>query len=219
MLANLFIYLYTKKAMKKKYLEIEFKYLVDGSQVFAFKNFMNKQFEGKFSFEYIESDDDYFFRDINDPEFLRFRYGKKGDYKELTHKKRIDPETTTVREETNVALALDQDDEDVINLCENLGFKHNFKISKMVHLYRFEDATIPFYTVVDMDGGIEHFIEIEADEDLTNKIGEKKSLKLIEKYEKIIAEGTGLISKEKRITTSLADRYKRNKKGKRVFLL
>lgn len=196
--------------MKKpnKFLEVEYKYEVDGSQLFEFKTFMMKTFVelgSTFMFEYIESDDVYFVDPSKPDEFLRYRYEVGKPRKELTHKKRLSKKNCFVRSENNLRVD-NSEDSTVYDFCERMGYYYNFKITKLVHLYRFLDATIPFYSVIDSEGKLRHFIEIEADEALSNEISTKKCLGILDKYEQILTK-SGLIKKENRILDALFDMY------------
>lgn len=93
----------------------------------------------------------------------------------------------------------------------DMGFKYNFKIWKMCHIYKFADATIVFYTVIE-DGKTseQHLIEIEVDEETIHTLTEEQAWEIIRKYEKILAP-TG-VNPQKRLRRSLYDMYRKDLK-------
>ena len=87
-----------------------------------------------------------------------------------------------------------------------MGYKKNFKINKYCHIFKFEDATVVFYTVRE-DGSDknDHFVEIEVTEETIHKLTEDEAWNIIGKYEKIL-EPIGL-NAQRRLRKSLFEMY------------
>ncbi|MCX9024596.1 MAG: hypothetical protein OIN85_00705 [Candidatus Methanoperedens sp.] len=86
------------------------------------------------------------------------------------------------------------------------GYKFNFEIWKMCHIYYFPDATLVFYTVREKGRTeVAHFIEIEVKEETIHELTEQQAWDVIAKYEKIL-EPVG-ISPQKRLRKSLYEMY------------
>ncbi len=162
----------TKEPQKmKEFIEFETKYRVDGSLLFDFKKLIEDKLSHHDAFLYIESDDIYYTKGESD--FLRYRFSrsKKDKRAELTYKRKTQNANNILREEVN--LRVDNNDKDTVEaMVEALNFKRNFKISKMSHIYDFEDVVLPFYTVTDEEGNTDHFMEIEVRESLIPKLTE-----------------------------------------------
>jgi hypothetical protein len=184
--------------------EVETKYSVEGELVYAFKK-LAQELEGLKDFVYVESDDIYY---TKEDEFLRYRFSnsKKDKRAELTYKVKINKENNIIRKEVNLRV-----DSNHITTVEEfascLGYAKNFRISKIVHLYRFEDATLPFYTVIDESGKMKHFIEIEVNEEILSKLSEEQCWDIIRKYEEKLAP-LG-ITAQKRLKKSLFEMYRK----------
>jgi adenylate cyclase class IV len=105
-------------------------------------------------------------------------------------------------------------EEDIKRGALLMGFTPNFTITKSCQIYKFEDATLVFYTVYDITEGstsskVDHFVEIEVSEEKINKEGltEVQAWAIIEKYEKTLAP-IG-ITPQKRLRKSLWEMYRR----------
>jgi predicted adenylyl cyclase CyaB len=189
--------------------EFEVKFRVEGDLVYEFKKLVGNLQDLK-DFIYIESDDVYY---IKDEDFLRHRFSnsKKDKRSELTFKKKLNDGNNIKRIEYNVRVD-NNSVENIAGFVEALGFKRGFRIGKLVHIYRFKDATLPFYTVIDELGKIAHFIEIEVDEESLHDMTEEQAWAVIQKYEAILAP-LG-ITPQKRLRKSLFEMY-RNKNDKK----
>jgi adenylate cyclase class IV len=186
------------------FVEFETKYRLDGDKVFEFKEIV-ESIDDTYDFLYIQGPDWYYTKP--DGSFLRYRKAEndKTNRAELTMKvKPIGASSNIVRKEIN--LRVDKNLFGTIEAFANmLGYQYNFKIWKMCHIYKFKDATLVFYTVRDDKGSVDHFAEIEVDEDTIHKITEDEAIAVIKKYERILAP-LG-ISHHKRVKKSLYEMY------------
>ena len=191
-----------------EFVEFEVKFRVDGGLVYDWKKLVSA-LPGITEFLYLESDDIYY---VKDEAFLRHRFTSSDLSKrqEITFKRKIKDHNNIYRVENNVRCD-GNTVEGVADFCNNLGFKRNFKISKYVHIYKFEDATLPFYTVIDENGKHDHFIEIEVDEAKLSTMTEDQAWEVIQKYEKILAP-LGIIP-QKRLRKSLFEMYRKEVKS------
>lgn len=188
-----------------EFVEFETKYRVEGDLVYDFKRLIEEKYSDFEEFIYVQSDDIYY---VKGNDFLRYRFSnsKKDKRAELTFKKKTEKENNIIRKEVN--LRVDHNDKDTVEaMAESLGFKRNFRISKIVHLYRFKDATLPFYSVIDEDGKIDHFMEVEVNEDLIPSLTPDDAWDIIKKYEQILAP-VG-ITAQKRLKKSLFEMYRK----------
>lgn len=177
------------------YYEVEVKFRMDEIKLNDWKQLVTdlKDKEGfNFKeFKYVDSDDDYYTRPITSDleyEFLRYRFSddKKNKRAELTTKKKLKAGNNIFRKEKN--LRVDMNDKELVEgFVDDLGFKFNFKISKYVQIYDFEDATLPWYTVIDKNKNRKTFIEIEVNEKLLHSITESQAWEIIKKYEAALA--------------------------------
>lgn len=196
------------KEKNEEFTEFETKYRVDGSLVYAFKQLIKEKLPEYKESIYIESDDIYY---VKGDEFLRYRFAddKKIKRSELTYKKKTVDAHNIIRKEVN--LRVDHNDKDTVTaMAEALGFEKNFRISKIVHIYVYEDATLPFYSVIAEDGKIDHFMEIEVDESLIPSLTKEEAMDIIKKYESLLAP-LG-ISAQKRLRKSLFEMYRKGDK-------
>lgn len=190
------------------FTEFECKYRVDGIQLYEWKKIMKEQAEAQEDYKgfvYLESDDIYY---TKGEEFLRYRFSdeKKVKRAELTYKSKTGEANNIIRKEVN--LRVDGNDKDTVEaLCNCLGFKKNFTISKLVHIYNFGDATLPFYSVTDESGKQEHFMEIEVDEKLIPSLTEDEAWDIIKKWEIILAP-LGITARN-RLRRSLFEMYRK----------
>lgn len=197
---------YLESNLKKlnKHIEFETKYKVDGSKIYQFKDIVSKMAES-FTFLYVEGPDFYFTE--SDGSFLRYRKSPMDPdgRAELTLKKKpLGAHNNIIRIEVN--LRVDKNPYDTVHaFVDALGFKFNFKIYKMCHIYYFADANLVFYTVTADDKEVQHFIEIEINEEKTHTLTEDQAWAIIKKYEAIL-EPLG-ITYRNRLNKSLYEMY------------
>lgn len=189
--------------------EFETKYRVDGEKRYEFKKIM-EDLNTASSFLYVESDDVYYAKgDAKTAnEFLRLRYGHHGEKrKELTYKKKLSSTNNIQRTEINVRIDPTEDYEFVIGqLCKNLGFEPNFKITKYCEIYFFDKATVVFQSVKYTDSDkIDHFIEIEVNEEM--EFTEDEAWSIIKKWEEVL-KPLGITAKN-RTRLSLFEMYRK----------
>lgn len=138
------------------------------------------------------------------PKFLRFRASdhKKNKRKELTFKKKHKTANNIKRTEVN--LRVDASDNDTTReFAEGLGYSKAFDVYKYCDIYYADDAVMVFYSVKDNDGKLNHFIEIEVNEEMD--FTESQAWDIIKKYEKIL-EPVG-VKAQGRIRKSLFEMY------------
>ena len=197
--------------------EFEVKFRLDEGKLNEWKqlvrNYRDSDPDNYKEFTYVDSDDIYYTRksiseDV-DYEFVRYRFAddRKNKRAELTTKKKL-KSSNIIRIEHNVRV--DNNDKATIEgfLTTGLGYEHNFTICKYVQIYKFKDATLPFYTVVDENGKRDTFVEIEVDEDLLHKINEDQAWEIIKKYEAILAP-LGITARN-RLRKSLFEMYQQD---------
>lgn len=193
-----------------KYTEYECKYNTDMKDLNLFKMLVEKQC-GPMTL-YCEGPDTYYSKPGTD-DFKRFRHASypKGLRKEITTKVKPDgAKNNNKRIEKNLDVTNNQNDLIVQTIMDD-GYEFNFEIVKFCHIYKLEDATLVFYTVVDVTPGTKFnersFIEIEVSEESIGEMTEEQAMQIIEKYEKVL-EPVG-IHAQKRIRKSLWEMYKR----------
>ena len=189
-----------------KHIELETKYKVEGDLVYQFKNLVQNLPDLE-DFIYVESDDIYFVSPNAD--FARYRFSKqKTDSRaEVTWKSKPEgAKDNTLRTEYNWRVD-GTPPETIAAALESRGYKRNFRISKIVHIYVFPEVTVPFYTVIDESGKMQHFIEIEIREDKADSLTEDQGWEIISKWEKILAP-LG-ITAQKRLRKSLYEMYRK----------
>ena len=196
--------------------EFEVKFRMDEAQLNAWKqliiNYKKENEDSYKEFIYIDSDDIYYVKDVSSEDveydFIRYRFSdsKKDKRAELTTKKKLKDTNNIKRIEYNVRVD-NNSKETVDGFVTGLGYNINFRIMKFVSIYKFKDATLPFYTVVDDSGNRQSFCEIEVDEELLHKIDEEEAWEIVKKYEKIL-EPLG-VSPQKRLRKSLYEMYKK----------
>lgn len=196
--------------------EFECKYRVEPHVLIEFKRIVSELPELR-SFLYVEGPDFYYSHpDFDERSFGRYRrpsFGLDGGRAEWTVKRWLKgAKVSTKRLEMN--WRVDQTaEEDVKRGAEVMGFVFNFSIIKSCQIYKFDDATLVFYTVYDVTDGstsskVDHFVEIEVSEKLVSKgLTEDEAWGIIEKYEKPLAP-IG-ISPQKRLRKQLWDMYRR----------
>lgn len=183
--------------------EFETKYRVEGDLVYAFK-LLAAKLEPK-EFLYVESTDIYYV-DANG-DFARYRTGKDTPRAEVTWKVKPKDAVNNIKR-LEVNWRTDGTPLEAIEAgIELRGFKRNFSIEKYVHIYVYEDVTLPFYTVIDEAGKTAHFIEIEVREDIMHRLTEAEAWEIIKKWEERLAP-LG-ISAQKRLRKSLFELYRK----------
>jgi adenylate cyclase class IV len=200
----------TPKENLPKYTEFETKYRVDGDQIYAFKQIIENMDESN-DFLYVQGPDHYFVRD--DSRFARYRKaeGDKSGRAEVTFKmKPAGAKNNINRREYNWRVDKTPFTE-IAEGLEDQGYKFNFKIWKMCHIYKFKEVTLVFYTVRTDDGKMDHFIEIELDEASIHDLTQEEAMEKIRKYETVLAP-IG-VSYRGRLTKSLFEMYVKNVQG------
>jgi adenylate cyclase class IV len=195
---------------KMGHFEIENKYRVDPSIELPFVMLV-RSFPEEKTFIHAEGADKYYVKDGN--KFCRYRRQEDSSRAELTYKiKPKDAINNIVRVEYNIRV--DGTPPEVIDkvLTEIEGYKHSFTIYKRCSIFNFSDAIIVYYSVADItDGkvrGLDHFIEIEVNEEILHNLTEAEARAILDKYEKKL-EPIG-ISPYKRLRKSLWEMYKRD---------
>lgn len=187
--------------------EFETKYKVNESALFTFKNIV-QGLAGLEGFVYVEGPDTYW---TKGEDFCRYRKAShegEGTKAWLTMKQKPEGAKNNIqRKEVNWRVD-STPFETIREGVEMLGFKYNFKIYKMCHIYFFNDATLVFYTVKDeAKGDLTHFVEIEVKEETIGNLTEDEAWGVIKKYEAAF-EPLGLTSKN-RLRKSLFEMYRR----------
>lgn len=197
------------------YHEIEVKFRIDESKLNEWKqivsNYRDSDPDNYREFIYVDSDDVYYTKKEHPKdvvyEFVRYRFSddKKVKRAELTTKRKLQGSNNYIRKEYNVRV--DNNTKETVDgfITTGLGYDYNFKITKYVQIYRFKDATLPFYTVIDESGKRDTFLEIEVDEELLHTITEDDAWEIIKKYEAILAP-LGITAKN-RLRKSLFEMY------------
>lgn len=204
--------------------EIEVKFRVDEKVLNDWKQLCEKYRDENLDdykdFVYVDSDDIYYLNPNPTPgldyQFIRHRFSDnpKDKRAELTTKQKIGDTNNIVRREWNIRV----DNNEIATIKswveDGLGYKHDFKIRKYVQIYKFKDATLPYYTVIDEKGKRDTFIEIEVDEEqmAKGKITEAQAWDIINKYETLLAP-LGITAKN-RLRKSLFEMYTNSNKKK-----
>ena len=194
---------------KMAHFEIENKYRTDPSIELPFV-LLVRSFPEEKTFVHAEGADKYYAKDGD--RFCRYRRQEDNSRAELTYKQKPkDATNNIIRVEYNIRV--DGTPAEVIDkvLTEIEGYKHSFTIYKRCAIFNFQDATIVYYSVADItDGkvrGLDHFIEIEVNEEMLHNLTEAEARSILDKYEKRL-EPIG-ISPYKRLRKSLWEMYKR----------
>jgi len=187
-----------------KFTEFETKYRIDGAKIYQFKDIILKMGR-EFTFLYVEGPDSYFTKP--DGSFLRYRKSPmdKSGRAELTLKQKpAGASNNNIRKEVN--LRVDKNSSETVQEFAAMnGFEFNFKIHKMCHIYFFDNANLVFYTVTSEDKEVQHFIEIELDEEKIHTLTEDQAWAIIKGYEAIL-EPLG-ITYRNRLNKSLFEMY------------
>lgn len=188
----------------EKHTEFETKYRVDGSKIYEFTQLVRAQTED-YQFIYAQGPDYYYTKPDNS--FLRYRKGEtdKGGRAEVTMKQKpVGALKNVIRKEVN--WRVDKTSQDTIHEgALMMGYVFNFKIYKMCHIYKFKDAVVVFYTVIDEEKNNDHFIEIELDEETIHKLTEDEAWAIVRKYEAML-EPIGITYRH-RLNKSLFEMY------------
>lgn len=207
-----------------EHIEFETKYGVQDYQLIEFKQLVETSPETK-SFIYVEGPDLYFtypdwwFK--NNPQwdqegtFARYRkpsYGLDNGKRQVTWKyKPKDTFNNIQREEYNWDVKDEVSEKTIIKQLERSGMTFNFSIVKNCHIYKFEQATLVFYTVYDITDGkpkkTDSFVEIEVDEEKIKDLTTDQAFEIISKYEKLLSP-LG-VSAKSRLKLALFPRYRR----------
>jgi hypothetical protein len=197
-----------------RHCEFETKYRVEGDLVYEFIKLI-QSVDKEYKFIYAQGEDKYYTRPDNS--FLRYRKGEtdKGGRAEVTLKqKTVGSSNNVIRKETN--WRVDKTPMETIHEgALMMGYKFNFKIYKTCHIYKFKDANVVFYTVFS-ENSINHFIEIELDEDTIGRKTEEQAWEVIRYYEAILAP-LG-ITYRNRMNKSLFEMYVKNSEDNVVEL-
>lgn len=190
------------ESQEKKFLEIETKYDAGDIDRLKFKS-LARSLNPK-TFIYVEGTDVYFVKEGDD--FLRYRMAADhldDKRSELTFKKKSIDKNNNVRIEVNLRIDLNKP-ELVTAFAEGLGYKKNFTVYKMCDIYFYDDANIVYYTVIDDNGKLASYLEIEASEEIG--LTEEQAWEVVQKYEKLLS-GLG-VSAQKRKRLSLFEIYR-----------
>ena len=191
--------------------EFETKYKTTAETLTTFKQVV-EELPGLKKFLYVQGPDYYYIKpDSKEGEidFARYRKAEHtSDGGTLTFKQKTNSKNNVIRKEDNLDLAKNMTKEKVEANVQRLGYKFNFSIWKMCQIYKYADATLVFYTVIDVDKKVAHFMEIEVDEDTIGELTEDDAWDIIKKYEEILAP-TGITYKN-RLTKSLFDMYRKS---------
>ena len=193
-----------------KFTELETKYRVLGTDLFRFKEIVENLNE-PYEFLYIQGPDYYFVRD--DSRFARYRKadGDKGGRAEVTFKlKPIGAKNNIARKEYNWRVDKTSFNE-IYEGLEDQGYKFNFKITKMCHIYKFDGVTLVFYSVKDDKNKLDHFIEIELEESTIHTMTMNQAMEKIRSYETLLAS-VG-VSHRGRLNKSLFEMYVKDVKN------
>jgi len=194
----------TIKENLPQFTEFETKYRVDGNTIYAFKQIVENLDEA-YDFVYIQGPDHYFVRD--DERFARYRKAEndKSGRAEVTFKLKLTGAKNNIqRKEYNWRVDKTPFKE-IAEGLEDQGYKFNFVIWKMCHIYKFKEATLVFYTVRDDKEKMDHFVEIELDESSIHNLSLEEAMEKIRKYEAVLAP-IG-VSNRGRLKKSLFEMY------------
>lgn len=181
--------------------EFETKYRVEGDLVMKFKEIISEM-DYK-NFVYAEGPDFYYTKP--DGSFLRYRKATTEKRSEVTMKEKPSGAKSNIKRK-EVNWRVDNTPKDtIIEGALMMGYTFNFSIWKSCHIYNFKDATLVFYTVRDDNNKLDHFMEIELDEDSIHKLTLAQAMDKIRKYEKVL-EPLGITHKN-RLKKSLYEMY------------
>ena len=189
--------------------EFETKYNTTAEALTKFKEVV-KPLPGLKKFIYVEGPDYYYVKPgcSTGIAFARYRKAEhSNDGGTLTFKEKTNDKNNIIRNEDNLDLAKNMTKDQVEAAVQRLGYEFNFKIWKMCHIYKYADATLVYYTVIDSDKKEAHFVEIEVDEETIGELTEEEAMDVIKKYE-VILEPIG-VQWRSRTRKSLYEMYKK----------
>lgn len=148
---------------------------------------------------------DFFFKNAQQGQFIRYRVEKDGAYAELTYKNKLSNNNSIERQEIDMPMTAIKHVpipslQHVQQFVGNLGFKLNASIYKTSFIIKLEKFVYAFYIVNQQD----YYIEIEARKDVF--IDKESALEAIEIEEKFSLAKLGLKSSD-RIDRSLSEIY------------
>ena len=187
--------------------EFETKYSTEFSTLPQFKAIAESLPDLK-EFVYAQGPDVYWTKPGELDSFMRYRKAEhdKSPKAWLTMKVKTSDGNNIQRRETNWRV-----DKTPMKTIEEgvdiLGYKFNFRIWKMCHIYKYKDATLVHYTLKDDKDKTAHFMEIEVDEETIGSYTEDEAWEVIKKYEEILAP-LG-IDWRNRIRKSLFEMYRK----------
>ena len=191
--------------------EFECKYRIAETDLIKFKKIAESLSDLK-SFLYVQGLDVYYTTDmVTEASFARYRKAEfeKNPKAWLTFKKRLVEGRSYKRKEPNIQVNGTPLTE-IEAALEMHGYKKNFEIYKLCHIYFFKDATLVFYTVIDEGDKHASFVEIEVDEATISQLTEEDAWEVIRKYEAYL-EPLGITYKN-RLQKSLFDLYRKDSK-------
>ena len=197
--------------MLEEYTELETKYSANLEDLIKFKFLIKENCQINRTL-IVEGPDEYFVKPNTD-DFKRFRHAEyPADCgKEITTKKKREGSIYNInRDEKNLDVS-SNDDKLIRKVIEDDGYEYNFTVWKTCHIYEMDDATLVFYTVIDITPGAsfspKSFIEIEINESIVHTMTTEQAKEIIKKYETLL-EPLG-INANKRLQKSLFERYRR----------
>lgn len=207
-----------------EFIEFETKYRAEDHLLIKFKQLMEAQ-AGLKDFVYVEGPDLFYTYPQTwfnaNPQwdsqgtFIRYRkpsFGLDKGRRQVTWKyKPAAAKNNIQRREHNWDIGKTPENVIIEQLTDS-GAKFNCSLIKNCHIYKFDDATLVFYTVYDTTYGepkkADYFIEIEVCEESIASMTEAEAWGVIEKYEKIL---TSLgVEAKKRLKKSLFEMYKKD---------
>jgi adenylate cyclase class IV len=138
------------------------------------------------------------------------RHRQGSDLNEITIKARLSNKSTTVRHEANIKITEDMPVTEVERALNLMGFNHSFSIYKDCDIYFIQDGkaeiSIVWYVITvpksQYKVAAKTFFEIEV-----HNVPEKESLKILNKWKKMLAENVLELSKKDIISESLYEIY------------
>jgi len=187
----------------EKHVEFETKYRTEPDKLHQFISIV-QEIDQPHEFVYAQGPD--FYYTLPDLSFARYRKAENDKKAWVTFKEKPEGASNNIYR-TEVNWRVDNTKKETIfKGLELQGYKYNFSIWKMCHIYKFKDATLVFYTVRDyVDNSLDHFIEIEVDEETIHNLTREEAMGVIRKYEEFL---TPLgITYRNRLNKSLFEMY------------
>lgn len=150
---------------------------------------------------------DHFYSSKESPNtFIRHRVGQ--DFNQLTVKRKLVENNNFLRDEINVSLARDVNEETANALAQAMGYEFNTTIFKTVFVYDYEKFTLAYYSVTNQDlKELGRFMEIEMSEDYAWET-EEQAWELLKELEAGASHYLG-IKPQGRIKKSLFEQFRR----------